>query len=203
MRRSQRAVVMLRAVAIALIVVCESGTTAQEPESAVSRPPGFEVISIRPNTSTGLRTSIARVTPGGRFSASNVSAQYLIRMAYGLRDSDRIDGPAWIAEDRFNIEATAPFEIPPITIQGASPELASMLRLLLEDRYALQVRIEKTVLPVYALVRLSDAKLGIGLRPTECVSSENRRPGDPAPTRPCGERAGSGRLSNRGRDIAR
>src|SRR5436853_485688 len=43
----------------------------------------FEVASIKPSASDGRSMSMT-MRPGGRFTASNVSAKMLIKVAYGL-----------------------------------------------------------------------------------------------------------------------
>jgi uncharacterized protein (TIGR03435 family) len=43
--------------------------------------------------------------PGGRFVATNVTLQQLIRNAYQLQDFQVTGGPSWIGRDRFDIVA--------------------------------------------------------------------------------------------------
>src|SRR5436305_852478 len=66
----------------------------------------FEVASIKPNTSRDLRQEL---TPSltGRFTARNVSLRALINFAYDVQPFQIEGGPAWIANDRFDVLARA------------------------------------------------------------------------------------------------
>lgn len=132
----------------------------------------FEVASVRVNrTNPRVAVTALDIAPGGRFVARNVRLPILIRMAYGFgmyRMEDQIIGPEWIRRERFDIEAKAEGEIPPLRRFAPSDELALMLRRLLEDRFNLRVHMESRELPVYALVvAREDGRLGSRLRPTE------------------------------------
>ncbi len=64
-------------------------------------------------------------------------------MAYRI-PQDRITGPCWMGEQRFDILAKLP--------DGASKEqVPEMLRTLLEDRFKLVVHHEQKLVPVYLL----------------------------------------------------
>lgn len=195
---------MLRAITAAALMALAWVTATTAVQDQVSRPLTFEVASVRPNTTTGLGVSTVRVGPGGRFRASNVPVQRLIRMAYGLAESDQITGPAWTMEERFDVDAVAPMDIPPNTADGASPELAAMLRALLENRFSLRVQRATRESSIYALVRLNPGGFGPRLRPSECAAlAKAKDPATPPAPRGCGERAGPGLLSNRGRSVQR
>ncbi len=67
----------------------------------------------------------------------------LIQMAYRL-PQDRITGPGWMREQRFDIMAKLP--------EGASKEqVPEMLQTLLAERFKLVVHHEQKVIPVYTL----------------------------------------------------
>ena len=104
-----------------------------------------------------------------------------------MQDFQLVGGPDWINSDRFDIEAKP---------EGGGPMspqvLQSVLRQILEDRFALKVHRETRELPIYALVvARSDGRLGPNLKPSseECSTLHDRaRPrscadgrGGPAP----------------------
>jgi len=132
--------------------------------SAQSTGPTFEVASIKPNT-YGASGSGANFQPGGRFVARNVTVRVLIAGAFGdpvaLAPSRMAGGPSWIDTDRFDVQARAAAEFPEFASGTASTATgAAMLRTLLVDRFRLASHWETRDIPVYALVRRNDARLG-------------------------------------------
>jgi uncharacterized protein (TIGR03435 family) len=75
-------------------------------QSAATSAPPFEVGSVKPNVSRGIR---GHDFPGDRFEARNVPLRDLIMIAYGapgqMLPEWQITGPSWIDEDRFDISA--------------------------------------------------------------------------------------------------
>jgi uncharacterized protein (TIGR03435 family) len=69
-------------------------------------PQSFEVASIKPNQS-GSESRRATTTPGGRFSATNVSLKQIISRAYGVPEAQIQGGPSWIDTERYDIAAKA------------------------------------------------------------------------------------------------
>ena len=118
----------------------------------------FAAVSVRPNASGDLRQ---RTTVQGRtYSSTNVPLNRTIAAAYQLGPLlfRLTGGPAWIANERFDITATLP--------EGAGPtDVPAMLRTLLADRFGLVVRRETREAPAYALVMArSDGRFGPRLR---------------------------------------
>jgi uncharacterized protein (TIGR03435 family) len=138
--------------------------TAQPP--LASDRPAFEVASIKPNKSSGGPVG-SRVQPGGLFTASNVTLEFLLASAYAAPGRMALEGfrvfgaPAWAGVDRYDIQAKAAGTV-------SMQQLASMLQALLADRFKLVVHHEVRELPVYALmVARTDGKFGAGLRAGE------------------------------------
>jgi len=124
----------------------------------------FEVASIKPNTS-GDGKVLIQMLPGGRFVATNVTLQQLIRNAYQLQEFQVTGGPSWIGHDRFDIVAKA----------GASGRGQLMLRALLADRFALATHTDAKEMSIYALMLAkSDGALGPQLKrsASECDASD-------------------------------
>jgi uncharacterized protein (TIGR03435 family) len=120
------------------------------------RPPVFEAVSIKRNTSG--ETRIRFETPPGRVNAINVPLRFVIRQAYRVPESRIVGGPVWLDFDRFDIVATAP-------AAATGDAVREMLRALLTERYGLRMRAETREMPVY-LLRLmrTDGALGSKLR---------------------------------------
>jgi bla regulator protein blaR1 len=97
--------------------------------------PSFAVASIKPSDANaqGIHLSFS---PGGRFSASNVTLRFLIKIAYDLRDDQIGGGPGWLGSKRYDIEGKSDPPIP-----GSGKELQAQIRLrlqsLLADRFQL------------------------------------------------------------------
>jgi uncharacterized protein (TIGR03435 family) len=123
-------------------------------------PPRFEVVSVRPARSAE-EVALVRQNAAGRFIADSISVHTLIQQAYDVFGFQIVEAPAWVERDRFDIQATAQ----PGT--GMSrPEVAALLRQLLEDRFMLRTRRETREQDVYALViARADNRLGPNLRP--------------------------------------
>lgn len=124
----------------------------------------FEVASIRPAepivAAPGQRpVNIGVQVDGTQFHAYSMSLRDYLTMAYAVRIY-QIDGPDWIASDRFDISA----KLPPLP-EGRSfdeKEFASMMRSLLEERFQLKTHRGRKEFPVYALVQAKD-----GIKATE------------------------------------
>jgi hypothetical protein len=75
------------------------------PGSAFAQSPRhFEVASIRPNNS-GQERSTAALLPGGRFTATNQTIQWLLRVTIGVQDFQIAGPPSWVSTDRFGIRS--------------------------------------------------------------------------------------------------
>ena len=147
---------------------------AQAPASPA---PGsaFEVASIKRNTS-GTGNMTIQMAPGGRLNFVNVPVRNLIVRAYGVQPFQVIGGPAWLANDRFDVIAKAEGDATPA-------QSNAMLRALLADRFKLVVRTETRELPVYHLVKArADGQLGPELKPAavDCGPGARGRGAPPA-----------------------
>jgi uncharacterized protein (TIGR03435 family) len=155
----------------------------------------FEVASIKQNKKTFAEHFMAggttgqgafsgvRTLPGGRLEASYASIRPLIMRAFEVKHFQVEGGPAWLDDDRYDINATAGRDVTPA-------EMNAMLRSLLVERFKLRAQIVPRQMPVYALVRAhSDGRLGPNVTKTsdECVATiarqraEGTRPTRPAP----------------------
>jgi len=149
----------------------------------------FEAASVKANRS-GSPQGDSTVTPGGRFTATNLSLQVLIRFAYersprsrGLEPFEVTGGPEWLATDRFDVSAIGGREV-------SLAELRSMLQTLLITRFNLKAHYETRQGPVYRMVTTQRGKLGSQLRRSEsdcaAVAVDPLRGGTPGQPQPCG-----------------
>lgn len=164
--------------------------------------PKFEVASVRENTSGDGKAGLG-FQPGGRFNAVNIPLTELIRLAYGLQQSQLVGLPDWAENARFDVVAKAEGE-PPRMAPGSAPgPFNFMLQDLLEDRFKLRVRLETREIPTYVLtLARNDGKLGPAIKPStaECSDAMGRGRGrmaaPPAPGErpPCGMMMAPGHL---------
>ena len=123
--------------------------------------PSFDVASIK-RVQSDERSDV-RPTPFGRLTAANATTKSLILRAYGLVDSQLIGAPAWLSDERYDIDArVAP------TPPGGPEALIPHLRALIVDRFKLKAHPDTRELQAYALtLARRDRQLGSLIRPTE------------------------------------
>jgi uncharacterized protein (TIGR03435 family) len=150
----------------------------------------FEVVSIRPNTSSDTRQDLGGTA--GQLIGSNIPVWWLIRNAYQIDESELIGAPPWVFSDRYDIIGKMP--------AGATREqVRPMVIKLLEDRFGLVIRRETRDRPVYALVAArSDKRLGPKLTRSAIENCAAAR----ASARPCNMNMNSGRVRATGTQLA-
>jgi uncharacterized protein (TIGR03435 family) len=130
------------AVVAALVVSVAAQQIPVQPSSETSPRPSFEVAVIRLNPDQGIWER-SEMTPDS-FHIEHVTVRSLIRKAWELQAiSLVIGGPAWIDEQRYDIEARIP-EAQYHAIEGLSKdqqehEVNLMLQSLLSERFHLTV----------------------------------------------------------------
>ena len=136
--------------------------------AALAAAQSFEVASIKPNAANDHRVMIG-LQPGGRFFATGINTRLLIGQAFNVRDFQILSGPAWLATDRFDINAKAEGSGEQIKPEQLRPMLAS----LLAERFQLKYHEETREMPVYTLVA---AKGGPKLTKSEVQTGTNPGP---------------------------
>src|SRR5688572_10157409 len=141
---------------VGVLISVATAAALPQAEAPVER---FEVASVKPYK--GPLTMIrSNNEPGGRFVAQQQSLRDLIMLAYQVRESQIIGGPAWIGSDRFDVNARANREWPPSDPAGGIGPLQRMLQSLLADRFKLVAHRETREMPIFALVAArSDRRL--------------------------------------------
>ncbi len=108
----------------------------------------FEVVSVKP--SKAANNSSRTHTDRGRMTATNVSLKNLIIRAYDLRDY-QVEGPDWLASERFDIIAKFPEALPDDREKYAAA-LTAMMQKMLQDRFKLATHRTEKTFPVFGLV---------------------------------------------------
>lgn len=125
-----------------------AGVVAAQAQSPARRE--FEVASIRKNNSGRPKVYVDPFvfSPGGRFTATNVTLTDMIGLAYRTRRIQMQGGPDWINSERFDVVAKA--DDKEGEVEGA--ERTAMVQALLEDRFKLVLHREMKETTVYALI---------------------------------------------------
>jgi uncharacterized protein (TIGR03435 family) len=143
--------------------------SAALPLAAQQPPPAFESASVKRNVSGSLQRRLG-ASPGGKFTALNVTALQLIGWAYQLSRTRVVSTTGWLSSDQFDVEARAAGEVPP-------PRVREMVRQLLADRFGLVVHNEQRQLQAFALVPdRKDGRLGPQLRSADPMCKDTGRP---------------------------
>ncbi|HET9384754.1 MAG TPA: TIGR03435 family protein [Gemmatimonadales bacterium] len=146
-----------------------SGLAAQAPRHT------FDVASVKRRAEPLIVTGSAllrnpNVVSGNLFSLPNVTVAALVQYAWEIRDFQVVNGPKWMWNDRFEVQARAASDAP-------SPEqVRFMVQSLLEDRFGLAVHREQREMRYFALVPArTDGRLGPYLqRRDDCRNSAAR-----------------------------
>jgi len=160
---------MKRIPAVVSLVLCPAYAAVCQVQTP-TQTPGFEVASIKLSSPVGGGTQIG-VSPGGMFTARNVTVRTLIQQAYDLRDFQVSGGPGWLDAQLYDIvakgngAAVSDDEIRKMTDEQRKAFKAQFLlklQMLLADRFQLKVHRETKELPIYALIV---AKSGPRIKP--------------------------------------
>lgn len=181
--------VRVRAIVVCSFVLGVAPLGAQSP-SADSKPPTFDVASVKRNTSGSGRFSIL-VQPGGRLVVSNVTLELLVENAYQLEEFQLVGAPGWVKSDHFDIEATGAGDVSNLIAaerNSAPTRLQLMIRSLLADRFKLALHAETRTVPVYELLLArKDGRLGQNLTrsATDCWAPAADQPAPPDASNTC------------------
>jgi uncharacterized protein (TIGR03435 family) len=126
---------------IVFVLILGTSNGAQTPA-----PQSFDVASIKPNQ-TGGDSRRASASPGGLFTAANVSLKLLIARAFGVAEFQIERGPGWIDTETYDIAARA--DTP---LEMSREELRPCLQALLAERFRLKFHRETKQASVYSLL---------------------------------------------------
>jgi uncharacterized protein (TIGR03435 family) len=128
------------------ILVCSlvAELLAAQETPGVSPELHFEVVSLKPSTGDRSGAGIRPAAGGERYIAVNCPLRLMIQVAWRVKAEQIVGGPAWLANDRFDMEARA-------GKPSSTDELHVMLMNMLRDRLHLSFHHESKEMPVYAL----------------------------------------------------
>jgi uncharacterized protein (TIGR03435 family) len=106
--------------------------------------PSFDVSSVKPSAGSDSRGRKGGMNDPTLFSVHNTTLKSLILRSYDIQDYQLSGGPAWMENDRYDIDARPEH---PATHEQMMP----MLRSLLADRFQLAIHRETKTLAVYVL----------------------------------------------------
>jgi bla regulator protein BlaR1 len=106
--------------------------------------PRFDVVTIKPGTPGARAESRPR---DGVLRYRNMTLKILIGIAYRLNDFQIEGGPAWLATERFDIDAEAELVV-------HRPSFQRMLQALVEENFKVAFHRETRQLPIFDLVRV-------------------------------------------------
>lgn len=150
---------MYMAVCLCIAMPSSAQTLATKPASPAPASLAFDSIIIRPNPN-GDPAQGQWSRPGlGRFQASSVSVELLIRLAYNVDANQIVNQPTWLKSRLFDVTAK-----PEAGVSLSREELRPRLQNLLQQRFHLVTHRETREVPGYALVV---AKHGAKLQATK------------------------------------
>jgi uncharacterized protein (TIGR03435 family) len=136
--------------------VCGAAVLSAQIPAQQSDGPRFEVASVKPAAAGSRNTYRPEPT---RFRG-NFTVVGAVAFAYRLEQSRIVDVPQWVNDESYEINATTALRKP--------GDIQSMMRHLLEERFALKVHRERRPMPVYVLlIARSDGQLGPRLQRVE------------------------------------
>lgn len=131
----------------------------------------FEAVSVKPNR-TGSGSSHSG-NDQSLYRATNLTLKTLIMNAYNMKDY-QVEGPDWLAEERFDVTARFPPGLPafndPKNRDQLQAAFGSMMQKMLADRFKLAVHHDQKSFSVYGL---TVAKGGIKFKETADTGSHS------------------------------
>ena len=119
-----------------------------------AKPQVYEIVSIKPDKSGSLGSSVHSVPDGVRYTG--VVFATLVRGAYDLMESQVVGMPTWAKSEPYDIEARVDSDTAEqwkkLTWKERRSQERPMLQALLADRCRLKVHRETKEMPVYDLV---------------------------------------------------
>jgi len=140
-----------------IVVACVLSGVAQGPQAARPKFDAFEVATVKPVDPDAHAGRLFKMDGLHRWVATNYTLKNLIALAYDMNPRTILGGPGWMDVQCFNIEAIAPGEVRPTSL-----EQMQMLRALLVERFGLKFHRQEKEFSIYAL---NVAKGGAKLKP--------------------------------------
>jgi uncharacterized protein (TIGR03435 family) len=126
-------------------LICGLSRAQQAPEP----PHTFAVATIKPSAPDTVTVTQIR---GNRFAIEGTTFVDVFKYAYNVHPDQVVGGPVWLRTEKFDILAD-----PEAQERPSSDQMKVMVQQLLAERFHVTMHREKSVLPVYALVRTADS----------------------------------------------
>jgi len=127
----------------------QTAWTIPEPPPAPMMPtsakPEFTVATIKPSRPDAPRGGYG--FRGQDVTTTNVTVNWMIKLAYNLHARQIVGGPAWLDSAKYDTVGR-----PDTPGQPSRDQMKLMIQGLLADRFQLKFHIEKRELPVYAMI---------------------------------------------------
>jgi len=144
----------MRAIVALAALLCVARVSAQ-----TALPPRFEVASVKPNTTNAPPTARFPLGPGDAyvagtlFAATNQPLINYVRFAFGRSQGELLRLPAWIYDERFDVQGRA-------TGAPTKDDMRLMVRTLLTERFKLTWHYETREAAVLELALAKPGELG-------------------------------------------
>ena len=151
MKRTRTAVAVLVAAEFAVFGLANVPIMhAQSPRTS-NTPSSLQSASVKLNRSGG---PYFVQFPAGRFSATGVTTELLIELAYDVMGFQLSGAPSWVSSERYDIDAKIEdlSDESPISPEQRELQRRAVIQTLLAEKFKLKVSHEAKDLPVYALV---------------------------------------------------
>lgn len=160
--------------AVLMMFALAGSMAAQQP--AAEKKLSFEVVSIRRAAPSSFARNSTTIVNPRRITMQNINLVWLTYYAYGVGLSTAVrvtGGPDWKDRDTFDIQAVA-------SQDSVERDFRLMVRTMLDERFALKVRVENQTAPniLGLFLDRSDGKLGPNVREWTGTCFNDRRPVD-------------------------
>jgi uncharacterized protein (TIGR03435 family) len=117
-----------------------------EPQKAMATnaDPDWEVVTVKPTDPTVMNASTGM--EGRQFVLTNRSVETMFLMGYSVHKKQIVNAPEWARTDRWDVRGV--LDVPG---QPSLPQMQSLIRKLLAERFGLVTHMEKREMEVYAL----------------------------------------------------
>jgi uncharacterized protein (TIGR03435 family) len=137
---------MKRWIVVGVLVLAGAGAHAQTP-AARPKFEAFEVATVKPVDVDAKAGRMFRMDGPHRWTATNFTLKALIALAFDLNPRTILDGPGWMDEQHFVIQAVTPGDVAPTRM-----EQMQMLRALLVERFELKFHRQEKEFAIYELI---------------------------------------------------
>ena len=143
-----------------------SGTTQPRP-MAKDADPDWDVVSVKRSDPNKSETTFD--VRGRHVIVGNRTVETMLRLGFGLQDSQIVNAPDWVNTERFDADG-----VPNVEGQPSLKQFQTLLRKLLVERFGLVTHTERRELSVYVLtVAKGGPKMTVSKRSADEMQSDS------------------------------